>query len=462
MQEKIVKGRVGKTPLIRAKNLEKELGISKIFLKLEGNNPSGYLEDRLAYLIIRRALSKGKKTITVGSYGILAASLAYLAANFDIEIIVYTPDSDELKRDDVFDEMDNVKVISFGKTYEECIEESTNQAEKNGWHNANPGPENALLYKYVFNYIMKEIDKQLLRKELDMDSIFSQTSQGFSISGIHSGIRQLWIEEKTDRIPKIFACSVDKGNPIVESFEKGSAEALKIDIKGIRRNKNNRDFITEESLAGQDALNGIYDTNGCALGISKDDLIEEAKLVRKLEKIHISTHDSYPIAGLFKAVKEKKITDGTHVLILRDGMVNLDIVETTLETLPISYERFLELLDKWLLVYTDPINEMKEAVVNAFEEGHVLLAYQQNKLVGITVISRSKFNEFFPKYHLSYIATKTNIKGKGIGTQLMQEAINITEGDISLHVDIENPKAIKLYEKMGFKRKYYRMLYQKD
>jgi threonine synthase len=47
----------------------------------------------------------------------------------------------------------------------------------------------------------------------------------------------------------------------------------------------------------------------------------------------------------------------------------------------------------------------------------------------------------------------------GIATLLLQKAIEVTEGNFSLHVEVENKRAIKLYEKMGLKKKYYRMLY---
>jgi threonine synthase len=80
--------------------------------------------------------------------------------------------------------------------------------------------------------------------------------------------------------------------------------------------------------------------------------------------------------------------------------------------------------------------------------------------VGIVVLSRSKWDVFFPRFHLSYIATKKDLKGMGIATLLMEKAIELSKGSLSLHVETDNKRAIKLYEKMGLKKKYYRMLYQ--
>ena len=42
----------------------------------------------------------------------------------------------------------------------------------------------------------------------------------------------------------------------------------------------------------------------------------------------------------------------------------------------------------------------------------------------------------------------------------MQKAIELTEGDIALHVDRDNP-AIKLYERLGFTNPYLEMRLKK-
>lgn len=54
-------------------------------------------------------------------------------------------------------------------------------------------------------------------------------------------------------------------------------------------------------------------------------------------------------------------------------------------------------------------------------------------------------------------APKSN--GRGIGTELVKRAIDISDGHVSLHVDPTNQRAKKLYEKLGFKHFYDRMMY---
>jgi len=261
-------------------------------------------------------------------------------------------------------------------------------------------------------------------------------------------------------IPKINAVSTAHGNAIVESFKSGSKDLLTLSPQDTRESRYNRNLINWKCFNGQDALNAIYDTEGEVIGITDDELIEYAKRFRKLERIKFSTNNAFPIAALFKKAAKKQIENGIHVLILNDAKIALDVKIVDKDDLTISYSKFLKKLDEWLIQFTDPMAEIEEAVENAFEEGFVLCAFHEGSIVGITIISRTRFERFFPKYHLSYIATKRDIKGKGIATQLLQRAIEVTGGDLSLHVEVENKRAIKLYEKMGLRKKYYRMFYQ--
>lgn len=455
MNDELMKNRVGRTPIIRAKRLEKDLNIGNIYLKLEGNNPSGHREDRMAYLMMRDALSRGKDTICLGTYGTVGGSLSYLTKEFPIKCVFYVPSKSKTLRKDLMED-ESVKIIEHGKTYEDCVRESRRVSRENGWYDANPGLANNMINMYSFSYIARELNRQM---DDPVDSIFCQTSSGSSISGLHLGFKQLWVSEDIDRLPRIFSTSTSHGNAIVESFEKKSRDIITLDPVDLKPSKYNRATLNWKCFNGQDALNAIYDTNGKAIGISDDELREFTSLFRKKERLKFSVQNAYPIASFIKAAENGDIEKGNHVLILNDGRVHLDVREVKKKDLDMSYDKFLDLLDDWLIQFTDPREEIIEATDNAFEKGHVICAFKDGNLVGTVVLSRSNWDVFFPHYHLSYIATKKNLKGMGIATQLMDKAIELSKGSLSLHVEVENKRAIKLYEKMGLKRKYYRMLY---
>ena len=70
------------------------------------------------------------------------------------------------------------------------------------------------------------------------------------------------------------------------------------------------------------------------------------------------------------------------------------------------------------------------------------------------------FEDFIPTYHLAYIGVKSGNAGRGMATLLINAAVDKTGGNMSLHVDMPNKRAKKLYEKMGFVHCYDRMIYK--
>ena len=47
--EDIIDSEVGDTAMVRARNIEREVGLRQIYLKFEGGNPTGTQKDRIAF-----------------------------------------------------------------------------------------------------------------------------------------------------------------------------------------------------------------------------------------------------------------------------------------------------------------------------------------------------------------------------------------------------------------------------
>lgn len=456
MNKNTIISMVGKTPLVRAEGLEKKLGISKIYLKLEGNNPSGQRIDRLAYLLIKDALSVNKKTICIGANVILAKSLALISEFFHIKcVFVFPTNSKKLKYRSF--EKENIQVIEYGTNQDDCIRYSKELCEKNNWYNSNLGVENNILNMTALSFIAQEIQSQL---KGDIDTVFSLMSYGFSVTGLALGFRQLWITEEIKKLPALYSCTINNGNSIYESFKKNSPKIIPLEEKGIKVTKYNKHLLNYNSSIAQDALDSLYDARGKVIGITEEELIHYTEKFKKIENIKFSTENGYTIAGFIKSVEEGHLSNGTHIILLNDGRVDLDVRRVEKRDLDMSTDDIVHILNQWMMEYTDPLYEMKDALEAAFDKGFVLMAYYNNELAGITVVINTGFENFIPTYHLGYIATKRTIKGRGIATQLLTKAIELSKGNISLHVERENNRAIRLYEKMGFEKSYLRMIHK--
>lgn len=108
----------------------------------------------------------------------------------------------------------------------------------------------------------------------------------------------------------------------------------------------------------------------------------------------------------------------------------------------------------------DAIQKCIDYVFTPNKGGLILLAIENNEIVGATIINKTGMSGYIPENILVYIAVNKNQRGKGVGKQIMQKAIENTDGDIALHVEKDNPAKF-LYEKMGFSNPYLEMRLKK-
>ncbi len=120
-----------------------------------------------------------------------------------------------------------------------------------------------------------------------------------------------------------------------------------------------------------------------------------------------------------------------------------------------------------LAQYGDQETDIRKAIDYALGKenkpgGMIVTATDQQtgNLKGVCVVNKTGMSGYIPENILVYIATDRESRGTGIGKNIMQNVIEITEGDIALHCESENP-ARHLYEKLGFQSKYLEMRLKK-
>lgn len=111
--------------------------------------------------------------------------------------------------------------------------------------------------------------------------------------------------------------------------------------------------------------------------------------------------------------------------------------------------------------YGDPKEDIMKCLDYALDQGlqaggFVILARENDKIVGAVVMNKTGMSSYIPENILVYIAVDAEMRGKGIGGQLMDRAVKMANGGIALHVEADNP-ARKLYERLGFTNKYLEM-----
>ena len=81
----------GDTPLVRCSALEKEIGCSELYFKLEGCNPTGSFKDRGMVVAVAKAVEDGSKALMCASTGNTSASAAAYAAYSGLSAVIVVP-----------------------------------------------------------------------------------------------------------------------------------------------------------------------------------------------------------------------------------------------------------------------------------------------------------------------------------------------------------------------------------
>lgn len=110
---------VGGTPLLEAKNLERELGLkAKILMKLEYLNPAGSVKDRIARAMILDAREKGLlkegATLIEPTSGNTGIGLASMAASLGYRLILTMPETMSVERRNILKAYGSEIVLTDG------------------------------------------------------------------------------------------------------------------------------------------------------------------------------------------------------------------------------------------------------------------------------------------------------------------------------------------------------------
>jgi threonine synthase len=81
----------GFTPLLHASRLGRELGLENLYLKVEGQNPTGSFKDRGMVVAVSKAMEEGADAVICASTGNTSASAAAYGAAAGLEVVVVLP-----------------------------------------------------------------------------------------------------------------------------------------------------------------------------------------------------------------------------------------------------------------------------------------------------------------------------------------------------------------------------------
>jgi len=443
----------GKTPLLRARQLEKKYDVGEIYIKLEGQNPSGNKLDRIAEVLVKDAVAhKSKQILADGSFSYLNAIKYYAdIAGLKLKIPLFRNErwkKTKLKECSFID-LRNEKIASK-------IDFLSSVSNEYNSYLAVEGQTNVHISQMALEHLSDEITSKM---KFDVNTIFTQLGYGYTLTSIYNTLLKKWMSGNIEAFPNIYCGTWENGNQIYNHYvETNRVKTFMLKI--IEADSHGNEVYQDKALL-EESMRAVIETNGDIVSISEMELKNAAKLLNRLEHVKVSQKEAYAMAAFIKLADANAIEKGRHVIVLNDGKSDVQINNIN-DFDEVSKETLVNFTRSWLAQYSDSTLETEEAIQNAKEKGYIMLASRNGEYEGVCIIVNLGFDEFIPMYHLAYIGTNKTSKGRGVGSELIKRAIDLTDGNISLHVDLDNKGAKKLYEKYGFKHVYNRMIYYGD
>ncbi len=310
--EDIISMEVGYTPLNRARNLERELNIHQLYIKYEGDNPSGTQKDRIAFAQVHDAFRREYGIISLATCGNYGVAMAFAASLAGLECKIFIPETYHTER---IREMEtfNAQIIRLPGSYEDAVVESSQRARDQKWYDANPGGTNTPLQISAYAGIAHEIYDQLHDAP---KCIAAPVSNGTLLAGVFRGFTSLYKRGKTSRIPIFIAGSAANKNPIIASFKAGLDSCKDIDPGQITETPINEPLINWHSFDGDEALYALRESKGYAGHISDKKMREMSTFLHKKEGYRILPASTAGLIALLEKHGKNEFTNDRYVAIL--------------------------------------------------------------------------------------------------------------------------------------------------
>lgn len=203
---------IGNTPLVELKNINEKYKLkSKIFAKLELNNPTGSVKDRTAYKIITDAINndilKQGDTIIEASSGNMGISLSFVGKEKGYQVIVVMPDNMSLERRKMIQEQGAQIILTEGsKGMQGSIDKLKEIIQKN----------NTIKYLDQFNNISTKLAHHVTGQEIvkqlpNIDIFINGFGTGGTLSGVAEVLKQYNNEIKVIGIEPSLSPLITKG-----------------------------------------------------------------------------------------------------------------------------------------------------------------------------------------------------------------------------------------------------------
>ncbi|MBD3224207.1 MAG: threonine synthase [Caldithrix sp.] len=314
---------VGQTPYFQAYQLESLSGLSNIYLKNDGLNPSGSLKDRASYLVVAEAKRKDIDTVVTASTGNAASALAAVCASCGMKAVIFAPASaPKAKLLQIL--LYGGQLITVDGSYDDAFSLSLAYSQRNNVLNRNT----------AYHPLTIEGKKSAALEILTQNgmhppqAVIVPVGDGVIISGMYKGFYDLMDSGITDRLPRLIGVQAEKSAAIHRYLQTGCFSALKT-----AQTIADSISVAVPSNAYM-ARQAILQSGGFTLTVSDEDIMQAQQLLAANSGIFAEPAAAATLAGLLKDDCRNELNSKGSIVLLITGHGLKDIA-TPLEQMRI-------------------------------------------------------------------------------------------------------------------------------
>lgn len=303
----------GDTPLLPLPRLGAELGLERLFLKDEGQNPTGSFKARGMSAAVSMAKELGARALAVPSAGNAGGALAAYGARAGLAVQIAVP-ADTPLANRIEAELCGAAVELVEGNLVDCARWIGQRAEREGWFDLSTLKEPYRVEgKKTMGY---ELAEQLGWRLPDV--IVYPTGGGTGLVGMAKAFDELralgWIE-RAGRRPRLVSVQAAGCAPVVEAFHAGAAEVTPIErphtlASGLR---------VPRAVGDRWMLRVLRESGGTAVAVSDERLLAGTRRLARSEGLFAAPEAGAVVAALEDLLQRGELEPSEEVVLFCTG-----------------------------------------------------------------------------------------------------------------------------------------------
>jgi threonine synthase len=288
----------GYTPLVRAPNLGRALGLERLYIKNDCQNPTWSFKDRVVSVASTVARQFEFDTLACASTGNLANSVSAHAARAGMKACVFIP-ADLEQGKIIGSAVYNPTLVAVEGSYDEVNRLCSELGDNYPWAfvNINMRP----YYAEGSKTLGYEVCEQLGWRA--PDHCIVPLASGSLFTKIYKGIKEFaWLGLADWNATRMSGAQALGCSPIYEAWERRS-----FTIRPQKPDTIAKSLAIGNPADGYYALKIMEQTGGAAAAVADDEVIDGIKLLAETEGIFAETAGGVVVSGLRRLAKEGRV-----------------------------------------------------------------------------------------------------------------------------------------------------------